>query len=225
MLLTDFLHDLLTTGAVTLSGRPAPFEPDDLVNAEALLSDYHDEDALSLPRRAPAYDAPAALWAAATLYYTVQLALVRELDESVIEQYLPDFAAEATPEAAYSVDLTFRYLPDLVRLAKGLAPGDALVTRLQALARRWPLSFVGHEPAEPAAEAALLTHPALGAEYVDRLIRARDQARAALPHLRPLVQAALGRHAPTLWPDFHAFVLLDEPASAPSAETSASSAG
>ena len=43
----------------------------------------------------------------------------------------------------YFVDLTFRYLPDLLQLAKGLAPGDALVAQLKATARQWPLSLVG----------------------------------------------------------------------------------
>jgi hypothetical protein len=208
MLLTSFLHDLLTTGTVTLSGRPAPFEAADLLAADALLRAYYAEDALALPHSAPAFDAAAARWAARYLYYTIQLALVRELSETVIEDYLPDFAGEVTPEAVYSADLTFRYLPDLLHLAKGLAPGDALVARLQATARCWPLSFVGQERPTPAAEGVVLDHPALRQEYVDRIIRAQNRVWAGQAHLTPLVRAALGGHAATLWPDFQAFTLL-----------------
>ncbi|MDO7847301.1 hypothetical protein Q5H92_13090 [Hymenobacter sp. M29] len=210
MLLTAFLHDILTTGAVTLAGQPSPFEPTDLHAAEASLRAYHAEDALELPQVAPAFDAPAALWATQFLYHTVQLALLRELDERVIGQCLKDFAGEITPEAIYSADLTFRYLPDLLRLAKGLAPGDALVTRLLAVAQQWPLSFVGTalDATEAEAEAVVLAHPALRPAYIDRIIQMKDRARAGQPHLAPLVQAALGGHAATLWPDFAAFTIL-----------------
>jgi hypothetical protein len=205
MRLTSFLHDLLTTGSLTLAGRPAPFAADDLLTADALLQVYHAEDAQELPQLAPAFDAPAARWAAHYLYYTTLLLLARELDEEAIEKYLPPFSGNTTPEAIYAVDLTFRYLPDLLHLAKGLAPGDALVARLHATAQQWPFSFVGHEAVEAKAEAVVLTHPALRLAYIDRIIARQDRARAALPHLRPLVQAALGAHAATLWPDFHDF--------------------
>lgn len=210
MLLTSFLHDLLNTGSITLTGRPAPFTADDLLAADALLQAYHAEDAQELPQRAPAFDAPAARWAAHYVYYTTLLLLARELDETVMETYLPPFSSQLTPEAVYAVDLTFRYLPDLLHLAKGLAPGDALVARLRATARQWPFSFVGAESgdAEAKAEAPVLVHPTLRLAYIDRIVARQDRGRARQDHLRPLVQAALGAHAATLWPDFHDFILL-----------------
>jgi hypothetical protein len=207
MLLTSFLQDLLATGSITLSGQPA-FEAADLAAAEKLLREYHAEDSLDLPHTAPAFEAAAALWAAQYLYHTGVLAVVRELDEAAIATHLPDFGGEATPAASYSADLSLRYLPDLLQLAKGLAPADALVARLRDTARQWPLSFVGHEPADAGAEAILLAHPALRGAYLDRIIRAQDRARASQPHLVPLVQAALGAYSAELWPDFHTFTLL-----------------
>ncbi|MCR5890956.1 hypothetical protein LRS06_24850 [Hymenobacter sp. J193] len=208
MLLTAFLHDLLTTGGVTLAGQLGPFEPDDLHAADIALRAYHAEDVLELPHAALAFDAPSGLWAALFLYHSVQLAVRRELDEAVIGQCLTDFAGEITPEAIYSADLTFRYLPDLLRLAKGLAPGDALVSRLLTVARQWPFSFVGTAPDATEAEAAVLAHPVLRQAYIDRIIQLKDRARASQPHLVPLVQAVLGGHAATLWPDFADFTIL-----------------
>ncbi len=205
MRLTTFLQDLLTTGAVTLAGQLTEFETADARAAEALLHAYYLEDRLDLPHAAPAFEAAAAQWAAQFLYRTIQLALVRELDEAAIARQLADYAGEPTPAVVYSVDLSFRYLPDLLRLAKGLAPGDALVARLQATAQRWPLSFAGGEAPAAEAEAAVLAHPALRQAYLDRLIRGQHRRRAEQPHLRPLIQTALGAHAATLWPDFAAF--------------------
>jgi hypothetical protein len=208
MLLTSFLQDLLATGSITLSGQPAPFETADLAAAEKLLREYYAEDCLDLPHTAPAFEAAPALWAAQYLYHTGVLAVVRELDEAAIAAHLPEFGGETTPAASYSADLSLRYLPDLLQLAKGLAPADALVTRLRDTARQWPLSFVGHEPADAGAEAILLAHPALRGAYLDRIIRAQDRARASHPHLATLVQAALGAYSAELWPDFHTFTLL-----------------
>jgi hypothetical protein len=157
MLLTGFLNDLLTTGILTLAGRPTPFAENDLLAADALLAAYHAQDAQELPQQAPAFNAPAARWAAHYVYYTALLMLARELDEAVMETYLPPFTDELTPEVVYAVDLTFRYLPDLLHLAKGLAPGDALVARLHATASQWPFSFVGNESVDAATEGIVLS--------------------------------------------------------------------
>ncbi|WBO86871.1 hypothetical protein [Hymenobacter yonginensis] len=207
MLLSVFLHELLTTGCTVLTGQPDSFEPADLHAAENLLRDYHAEDATELPHTAPSFNVEAALWAATYLYQAVKLALVRELDETVVHKKLRDFSGDKTPAAIYSADLTFRYLPDLLLIAKGLAPGDALVVRLQATARQWPFSSVGTDCVGAEADTAMLAHSALRQAYVDRIIRAQDRVRASQKHWAPLVHAALGGHAATLWPDFAAFML------------------
>lgn len=217
MRLTSFLRDLLATGEVTVVAHPAPFDAADLHAADALLREAYAHDLPELPAGAPPFELLAAHWAALVLYHTVQLALVRELDEATVHATLPAYGSEPTPAAQLSADLLLRYLPDLLQLARGLAPADVLVSRLQALARQWPLSFVGHEAADPAAEARLLTDACLRQLYLDRLIAARDLARAAQPQLRPLVQQALGAHAATLWPDFADFVLLEASADGDSA--------
>ncbi|NVO33095.1 hypothetical protein [Hymenobacter lapidiphilus] len=207
MPLTGFLHELLTTGCLTLTSQPDAFEAADRHAAEQVLRRYHAEDARELPHTAPPFDAAAALWAAAYLYQAVKLALVRELDETVVHEQLADFAGDKTPAVIYSADLTLRHLPDLLRLAKGLAPGDALVASLQAMARQWPFSFVGTTFTEAEPDTMVLAHPALRQAYIDRIIRVQDQARARQPHLAPLVHEALGGHATILWPDFAAFTL------------------
>lgn len=207
MVLTGFLNDLLNTGCLTVAGRLAAFDAADLRAAEDLLRALHAEDALALPGPAPAFDGAAALWAAAYLCHSLTLALVRELDEAVVDEQLRDFAGAVTAEVVYSVDLSFRHLPDLLGLAKGLAPGDALVARLRATARQWPFSCVGTEPGGAEPDALILAHPALRQAYVDRIIRTQDRARAGQAHLAPLVGEALGAHALTLWPDFAAFTL------------------
>jgi len=200
--LTDFLAQLLGSGAVTMGSQLTPFAPADLAAAEQQLRRYHAQDALAMPHRAPAFAPAAAEWAAQLVYRAIQLVVLRDLDETVVQQELADFPAPADAAAVYSADLMLRHLPDLLELAKGLAPGDALVARLHELARQWPFSFVGTEPGSPEAQAVVLSDNSLRTAYIDRIIAARDQGRANQPGVRELVQQALGKYTADFWPDF-----------------------
>lgn len=202
MKLADFLRDLLEKGKVTVAGQIGSFGDDDLRAAETALRRYYDEDALDMPGVAPAFLPEAALWGARYFYHAVQLAVLRDLGEEVVRQYLRDYPGPRTPEAVYSVDLTFRYLPDLLRLARGLAPGDVLVAALQRTALDWPFSSVGGDTAGNVIPGVILEHPSLRTAYVDRIIREKDAGRLTGPGLPEHVRAALGGHAAHWWPEF-----------------------
>ena len=205
-LLTNFLRALLDTGDVTVASYLTPFAPDDLATATALLRRYHAADALHLPHQAPPFEPAAAQWAAECLYRTAQLAFLRDYDADAVVAHLADWPGEASPAASYAVDLVFRHLPALLDLARHLAPADALVARLQALARQWPLSFVGVPPAPAEAPTAVLAHPALRALYLDRIIERHDRERATQLGVAEGIRAALGEYAAQLWPDFPTLV-------------------
>jgi hypothetical protein len=202
MKLTAFIGDLLEKGKVTVAGQIGAFTEEDLGASEALLRQYYQEDVLEMPGTAPEFSAEAALWGSRYLYYAVQLAALRDLGEDVVEQYLQDFAGPLTPAAIYSIDLTFRYLPDLLHLAKGMAPGDVLVAKLKKTALRWPFSSVGTEAVGEADLDVILGHCSLQAAYVDRIIREKDAARTGHPQITELVRQALGPYAGALWPGF-----------------------
>src|SRR6185503_3456988 len=85
----------------------------------------------------------AAIWAASFLYRAVQLTMLRDLGEEVINKLLTPFNGPVSPESILSVDISFRYLPNVLNLAKGLAPEDVLVKRLQEATIQWPFSSVG----------------------------------------------------------------------------------
>lgn len=204
--LTDFLTDLFQTGEVTVASHLTPFTEADLAAATECLGRQHAAEALHLAYQAPAFEPEAAGWAATLLYRSAQLTFLRDYDEAAVAEHLAGWPGVATPEASYSADLTLRYLPALLAQARHLAPADALVSRLQALAQQWPLSFVGGAPAPAEAPAAVLAHPALRTLYLDRIIEHRDRARAAQPGVAEGIRAALGEYATHLWPDFPTFV-------------------
>ena len=130
--------------------------------------------------------------------------MLRHLDEKTIQEHLLPWPAEVNAEAVYAADLSLRHLPALFSFAKGLSPTDPLLLELKKTATNWPFSGLGIAEAAPDAEAVLLSHPALAIAYTDRIIAKRLKAKAQQPQIRPLIAAALGDHAHTLWPNWDA---------------------
>jgi hypothetical protein len=157
---------------------------------------------LELAFEGPGLDLRAATWAANQLYRTCQLLVFRDGEPGAIRQALSAAGPEpVTPEVVYSVDLTFRYLPDLMTLARAAASeGDPLVDTLLGLARAWPLSSVGMRDVGEVNVDAFRGHPALRQLYIDRIIARRDLSRLADPRVREAVREAIGLY-PQLAPE------------------------
>ena len=62
---------------------------------------------------------------------------------AIAEALGPPCPAPITPSTHYSVDLVFRFLPEVVIFARSAAAHDPLVEHLERFAREWPLSSVG----------------------------------------------------------------------------------
>jgi hypothetical protein len=149
-------------------------------------------------------------WAAVRLYRGCQALICRE----VSPQDLQRFFAGSCPEpdgavAAYSADLVFRFLPDLVKLARQVERGDPLVVALLKIAQEWPLSSVGIEEVGDVPATFLLAHPSLRQLYIDRILATGDTARLRDPAVRQAVQSSLG-----VFPELAPLVAshLDQPA-------------
>jgi MoxR-vWA-beta-propeller ternary system domain bpX4 len=202
MKLTHFLTHLIQEGKAHLESDISPFQPDDLTNAEGLLNSVYQQDALDMPDRPPQYLGSAGLWAAQFLYHALQCTVMRNVEDETVEKLLQDYPDAITPEAIYSVDLTFRYLPDLFKLAKGLAPDDVLVQILKKNALIWNFSSVGMDLGNDVSHGLVLEHPSLTIAYVDRIIQSKDIKRVNSDAMKELIQAALGNYSNQIWSDF-----------------------
>jgi hypothetical protein len=201
MQLSTFLQDLFTHGDVAVEPRIQPLSDEDEQAAEALLRQSYARDILDMPHTAPAFDSAAARWGALYLYRSVQAAVLRDLDDVILTNLLADYTGPRTHAALYSADLCLRYLRDLAWLAKGLAPDDILLTYLQRIAQRWPLSTVGMAIETAIDLDTLWEHPSLRQAYIDRVVRTRDKAALRHARVREAVHTSLGDYAATLWPD------------------------
>ena len=197
-MLASFLEQLFGSGKVLLStARPlaaAETEAIDILRAEEVLR------RADFPGEAPVFELDAGYWAARIFYRACQFFASRDLPVDSIRVDLAESCPNdaSLPGVIYSVDLTFRYLPDLHRLARGVASADPLVEELERLARAWPLSGVGilfEEVPPDVCLGPVLSHSGLLETYVDRALASGQQRLLENPQVRSSAQSALGAYA------------------------------
>lgn len=199
---SEFLNELFAEGRVAVA-RPAPLDAEEAAAAIEVLEAQEQIVRLDLPAGAPEFGRTAGLAAATQFYRACQIAMFRDVGEEAIAELAKE-NIDGWERAAvhYSIDLTFRFLPDLVRIARTLATDDPLVNLLLGWARRWPLSSVGIvDVGDELQLGPIIESNALLTMYVDRIVSRGDRERVQCEPVRIAVRRALGLYdnlAPTL---------------------------
>ncbi|MFT5496356.1 MAG: hypothetical protein ACI9TH_001754 [Kiritimatiellia bacterium] len=184
-----FIEELTGTGQVQLEHDLAPELDgwaDALCSVDALAR-------LELPGEAPAFSEAAALWGAEMCYQACRCTAFRSLSEAdVAEAFARPGPEPANASCAYSVDLSLRYLPDVVRIARGIAAEDPLNHHLLRLAQDWPLSSVGVKGVSKVEVGCILDNRCLRQMYLDRILKTRDRSRVEEPRVAEAVKRSLG---------------------------------
>ncbi|MDA0814843.1 MAG: hypothetical protein O3C21_20890, partial [Verrucomicrobia bacterium] len=196
LMLAEFLSQLFQSGRIQLvTARPLA------VAETAAIDRLKHEECLwrsDFPGEAPPFSLDAGYWAAAIFYRLAQFFSARDLPAEAIHRDLssPCPMDSASLSAIYSVDLTFRYLPDLYRLAAARASADPLVAELRHLADAWPLSSVGIPAGEGRSENVrhFLGYREFETLYVDRILEAREFRLLTDPRLQALAETTCGAH-------------------------------
>ncbi len=206
-----FLNGLIVDGRVRVSA--VEVDDDDSAAVERSVRAVDAVARAESAGDAPPLSVAAATWALRLVEAGCRFLVYRAYDADAIAAALSHPCPEpAGPAACYSADLFLRHLPDLVRLARGLAADEPLVARLMAVARQWPLSSVGLPvPADAALDVrSFAGHPALLQLYVDRVLARGDAGRLASSTVRRAVRRALGGHAGDLAPALAAALDVDD---------------
>ena len=197
MALAQFISALFEHGRVRVSRSMDAISAEEAAEGDEVLAAVERHGRLEFPGESPDFALPAARWAAEKLYRACQLAVHRELTIEVLRAAGPSAPElgqiKVCPAAVhYSVDLVFRFLPDLERLTRGVAAGDPLLGEIATWARAWPLSSIGMKNISPEHLEAIVEHPGLLRYYADRVIAKRDASRMENPRVRAAVRQALG---------------------------------
>jgi hypothetical protein len=189
MSITHFLLQLFEHGRVTVSSTGADEDTSEL---HRILEEYNTLYRSQLPAGLPAFDLKAAIYGAVTLHRACQFLAYRDFTKEDIHAAIAIGPVAANPAEHLSVDLTMRFLPDVVRLATAAAPDDPLVNRLLELGRCWPLSSVGIAKVVNVDVTPLINDPGVFRLYVDRVLSKADASRLAERRVREAIAVAVG---------------------------------
>lgn len=195
MNLPEFIGELFAEGRVAVPA-PAEFTRHELQSAEQVLEQCDRAYRLDLPEGVPSYNKAAAIWAATQFYRACQLAMFRDADEAEIKKLSKtNLDGWDRTDVHYSVDLMFRFLPDLMRIVQSAAAGDPLIALLMNWGRCWPLSSVGIKGIGAVKLGPIANSPSLLLMYVDRILAREDMERMTNEPVRRSVQQALGMYS------------------------------
>jgi len=201
MSLPQFLHQMLHGGRVQVdpvvdqSGQRLFESVHEQNEAVVILEAFERDYRTDLAFQPPALDREALLWGALTVHRIGSLLTFRDVGAEQVQQILAgDGPRDQSASVVYSVDLTFRFLPDLIRLARAASPDDPLVAILLAWAGRWPLSSVGIKDVVVSGSWDWLDDRCLRQMYADRILSEQDLSRLEEPRVREAVLESLGRH-------------------------------
>ncbi len=194
MSLPQFLTSLFEDGRVRVSNDALPSR-EELLAADHVLALFEAEYRRDLPLDTPAFLPNVGGWASGMLYRACAFTVFRDVHAERLREELSIPCPEPlSPPVHYTVDLTFRFLPDLVKFAKSASQADPLLDLLADWANQWPLSSVGIPGVEiPSSRLdGIVEHAGLLRLYTDRIIAREDHSRLADSRVHEAVQQALG---------------------------------
>lgn len=152
------------------------------------------EDRRECPFEPPTVDLECAVWAAEMLFRACSAVVHRDLSSEHLAALLdvPSPRPADTPQASYSVDLTFRFLFDVARIARAASAADPLLPFLTRWGESWPLSSVGIPGLGRVDVRPFWGDRCLRAIYVDRIIERQDHSRMEDERVQTAVKEALG---------------------------------
>jgi MoxR-vWA-beta-propeller ternary system domain bpX4 len=164
-----FLSQLLDHGKVVFgSAKPPQDRP--TARDVATLADAFATLAISVAGPPIPFDPPTACEAAELVRQASWALVSREERVSDLKRRLRMAAEPTSPAQHLSADLLLRYVPQILKRARGLDPTDPLIEILGDLLRRWPLSGVLSDLEEgPRTPLDFGAHPGLLLLYAERL--------------------------------------------------------
>lgn len=167
--MSDFepwLRGVIENGESIQSGLPV-LSVGDSAEVRRLLQGTFEFRAREVAGPRLSFDVEVSLWAADLL----ALACWRSVGGEGPPLPLDGEREPTTPDAHLSADTILRFLPSVYRRVKNRGADDALVTELEAIARRWPLTGVLLDlEGPPTTSPVFAGHPGLQLLYAERFV-------------------------------------------------------
>ncbi|WP_312394939.1 hypothetical protein [Chryseobacterium sp.] len=145
-------------------------------------------------------DKEAAVWAAKVLYHSAQLHLIRKGTGKDLEKLIPKFKGKRDVSSMLSVDLSLRFLPQIIIVLQNADPEDALVKMLEEILFQFHYSGIGYdlnlEKINWEEELKDKTYRKL---YLERIVEKKAYPLAEIPYINQLLIAEFGMYKDIFW--------------------------
>lgn len=201
-----FFEQLFRDGRVRVSGVEEASAGEIALVVQRVV-DLEAEYRQHLPGIPPVVDVSSIEWSVTAFYRAAQLAVFRHLGPEEVTKLarMGDFNGPASASTVFSVDLVFRFLPDLGRIVHSINPDDPLQTLLCDWGRLWPLSSVGMPGLGQMDIEPILSDVCLSTLYADRILAFGDTGRLNDSRMVDIVKGFLGAY-PELNPTVSEFL-------------------
>jgi hypothetical protein len=195
-----FLSRLFETGEIHLPR--ANVAGDHLEKVTRLLKAAETIWRRGVPGEPPKFAVTAAEVASRLLFSMCHAVVYRETEVDDLKRMVIDAKFPKGDVAVndlslhYSVDLLFRFMPQVIERAKRISQSDELIPLLLDVLKPWPLSSIGVSELSPAVPCPSLqviqSDRSLWQMYIDRVMAFNDVGRLQNPQIRAAVVAAIG---------------------------------
>ncbi len=167
------------------------------------LTAEYQKEATHYPFIAPDFHADAALWAAETVYIAAQLMLYRQHSIGELEELFPTAEFSVNASTMLSVDLCFRFVPDMLRQLKLIDQEDWLIVVLEKRLSQWHYSGIHYElPIENLDFDVVFADDCLQQLYLDRIVKYKNTRLSNQTRFNALIRSNFGLFKDNYWKDF-----------------------
>jgi len=203
----DMITTLLTNEEVILYENRLSISEEERVKVNILLQEKFSEESTNYPFSVPSFNQEAALWAAEYVYITAQLLLYRKDDAKDLKSLLPTAEFDVTASSILSVDLCFRFIPDMIRELQFIDPEDPLLPVLETELNKWHYSGIKYiTDLEPINLDILFTNQCLQQLYLNRVVDYKNKKLAQHPQLNALLTENFGIYEEEYWNTFKSII-------------------
>jgi hypothetical protein len=203
----DMIKTLLSKEEVMLYENILSISEEEKAQVSLFLQEKFIEESTNYPFSVPDFNTKAALWAAEYVYLAAQLIVYRKDNEIQLEALLPKSNFEITPSTLLSVDLCFRFIPDMIRELQIIDSEDPLLLLLETELCNWHYSGINYiTKLDSINLAPLFTNQCLQQLYLNRVVEYKNTQLAQHPEINLLLMNNFGIYEKEYWNTFKSIV-------------------
>jgi len=197
----DTIYHLRTVEHVILYNKLMVISKTEENDTVLFLESEYENEILEYPGTAPKFNSGAALWAAKTLYFAVQLLLYREHKISDLEEFLAAYKEETDAAAILSADLCLRFLPQVMEEMKKIDADDPAIAILENHLIQFHYAAIGFQiDSEKINFDILGSNDCLQQLYLDRIVERKAVKSAENDFIKKQLEIGFGDYKKIFWP-------------------------